>query len=332
MGSSGASVRSSFAAAWLLLGAAVASAAVPAVARADSVSDAKDLFARGRELRARADCAAALPLFRKAYALYPDGLGSLRNAAECEEGSGHFASARRAWLDLKRALLTHPDPKYEGWVKDADEAAARLAPKLASLTVAVNVVGPGGEAAPNEGVEVTVNGEKLAPALVGTPLERDPGRYDVRAVGPSVTRTDARVVDLVAGDAKRVALRVVVAQAAPEPAAAPPPSRPAVADSTDSGGARRTAAWLTVGVGAAALAGAGVSLIVRQSALGDLQSRCPGYASGPCDPSLQGTVDRGHTASTLVTVLGAVGLVAVATGVTLLVTGKPQPPRMAWSF
>ncbi|HEY8089995.1 MAG TPA: hypothetical protein VIF09_19170, partial [Polyangiaceae bacterium] len=50
----------------------------PAVALADPVADAKDLFTRGRELRTRGDCTGALPLFRKAYELYPAGLGSER--------------------------------------------------------------------------------------------------------------------------------------------------------------------------------------------------------------------------------------------------------------
>ena len=112
------------------------------------MADAKDLFTRGRELRVRGDCAQRGRAVRKAYELYPAALGSLRNEAECEESLGRFASARRAWVDLKRALLTNADPKYDGWTQDADQAAARLAPKLATLTIDVNVVAPGGEAAP----------------------------------------------------------------------------------------------------------------------------------------------------------------------------------------
>src|SRR5437867_2115144 len=94
--------------------------APPALASPET--DAKDLFARGRELRANNDCGSAAPLFRKAWTVYPQGLGSLRNLAECEEQLGHFASSRRAWLDLKRALITAPnDPKYDGWDKDSEE-------------------------------------------------------------------------------------------------------------------------------------------------------------------------------------------------------------------
>ena len=118
------------------------------MAQADPVSDAKDLFTRGRELRTRGDCAGAVPLFRKAYELYPEGLGSLRNLAECEESLGHFASSRRAWLDLEaRAPHDGRQEVRRAGTRTPIEAAARLAPKLATLTIDVNVVGPGGELA-----------------------------------------------------------------------------------------------------------------------------------------------------------------------------------------
>src|SRR5438270_653590 len=68
------------------------------IVRADAESDAKDLFARAHAMRKSGDCGGAVPLFRKAYAIYPKGLGSLRNIAECEEQIGHPASSRRAML------------------------------------------------------------------------------------------------------------------------------------------------------------------------------------------------------------------------------------------
>jgi hypothetical protein len=134
-------------------------------ARADAESDAKDLFARGRDLRTKGDCAAAVPLLRKAYKIHPSGLGSLRNVAECEEQLGHHASARRAWLDIKRALVTlPPDAKYDGWDREAETAAARLQPKIATVIVDVAVQSPTGEAPANDksGVELFVNGAPAA--------------------------------------------------------------------------------------------------------------------------------------------------------------------------
>ena len=114
----------------------------PNAAHADDAEDAKDLFAQGRQLRAHGDCTNAIPLFRKAYEVYPVGLGSLRNLAECQEALGHFASARSAWLDLGRALQQHPEPRYAGWAQDAERGAARTASKVATLTVEVTGTPP----------------------------------------------------------------------------------------------------------------------------------------------------------------------------------------------
>lgn len=312
------------------------------VAHADPASDAKDLFARGRELRAHEDCRGAVPLFRKAYAVYPDGLGSLRNAAECDELLGRFASARRAWLDLKRALLTHQDPKYEGWTQDADQAAARLEPKLATLTVDLKGIGAQGQPAPAGPVRVTLDDELLAPSLIGTALDRNPGRHLVRVTGEGVA-TQERAIDLVAGDAKHVAFTVRIQPVSDDtPAAVSTTSTP---DETreQPGGTRRTVSWVLIGVGAASLVGAGVSLAVRQSALGDLNDACPSHLG--CSPSVQETVSRGQTASTLVTALGVTGAFATTAGIVLLATGPSSGPRTglrvtptiggalaAWSF
>ena len=151
------------------------------LAWADAESDAKDLFTRGREFRAQGNCVEALKEFRKAVALFPSGLGSFRNIAECEEQLGHWASARRTWIDLKRALLTTQDRKYDGWQEEAEATAARLAPKIARLTVDVVVRGRQGEATATEksGVVVIMNGETLPASLLGTSLDRDPGTYRV---------------------------------------------------------------------------------------------------------------------------------------------------------
>jgi hypothetical protein len=90
-------------------------------------AEVNDLFARGRDLRARGDCAGAIAVFRKASEVYPSGLGSLRNIAECQGIGGQYASARRTWVDLRARLGSSPSPRYDGWSEDADVALARLA-------------------------------------------------------------------------------------------------------------------------------------------------------------------------------------------------------------
>jgi hypothetical protein len=312
----------------------LASLVMPSVARADPASDAKDLFSQGRDLRARGNCADAVGFFRKAAELYPAGLGSLRNLAECEEQLGHFASSRRSWLDLKRALITEDAHKYEGWSQDADQAAARLAPKIAKLTVDVNAVGPDGSAADPKAVDVTLDGEPLALTLLGTPLERDPGRHVVRAGGARVREPQQKALDLGAGDTARVALRVIVTPAKVDPndvvpAGSPaepatPAPTPADDDAEQARSKRRTIGWVAVGGGAALLVGAGVSLVVRQNALNQVDNQCP--LQKDCNPSLSSTQSQGATASILFDVLGPLGVVAAGVGAVLVITSKPASP------
>jgi hypothetical protein len=303
---------------WYLL---VASSLAAPVVRADEL-DAKDLFAQARGLRLQGQCASALPLFRRAYDVYPAGLGSLRNIAECEEEVGHFAAARRAWLDLQRALSTNDQTRYEGWDQDAALAAARLALKLGTLTIEVHAVGESGKPAQATGIQVSVNGEALTPDAVGRPLYRDPGQYVVRSEGAAPGVTRQRIVDLAAGEGKQVVLDVVV------PA---PPDREAMPSRTTT---PPTAAWIAMGVGAASLVGAVVAALERQSALGDLKAECGSTTA--CPPALndpeekskvQGIEDRGHGAATWVNVFAIVGIIGLSSGVVLYATARSRPPR-----
>lgn len=260
------------------------------------------------------DCGSAVPLFRKAWRIYPEGLGSLRNVAECEELLGHFASSRRAWLDLKRALLTsRDDPKYDGWDEDAEEAAERLKPKVATFVVDVYVRSAEGEALANDssGVEIFVNGESVGTTLVGTPLERDPGAYRIRAQMPAAKPVE-QIVHLAAGDNPRVTIRLA--------------RETAVRRVMVEGDAtQRTVGWIVTGASAAALLGSGVTFFLRQRALGEVDDACP--TRQRCPVGLRDTVDAGETMSALTSILLPVGIVGVGAGLVLVFTSEPPSAR-----
>jgi len=278
-------------------------------AHADAAADAKDLFEQGRKLRAAGDCASAVPLFHKAYDVYPAALGTLRNAAECEESLGRWASARRSWLDLKRATLFAHDARYRGWDEDARAAADRLAPRVPHLRVDVDAGGRGA-------ADVTVNGERLAPELVGTTLDRDPGHYVIRAhVGAGAPAEET--IDLATGDSRVV--RLVVA---------PPPTstfvRAVDVRPTSRGSAWTPAGWVALGVGLGAFVGMGIALGVRQDALSTLGEQCD-YQHVACSPSLEPVVSRGQAASATVTALAVGGGIAAGAGILMLVLGAVAP-------
>jgi len=296
---------------------------VSSVARAEPVADAKDLFARGRELRAHGGCAQAVPLFRKAYALYPSGLGSLRNVAECEESLGNFASARRAWLDLSRALLEHPASRYEGWADDAKQAAARLEPRVAHLTIEVpgNAL-PG--ASPGAGaVTVTVNGEPLPSDLFGMALERDPGRYVVAWSGAGVAVAREVVVVLASGESKRIAVpRAGGVNDLQTISERPGHDTPPAAAAGKGASWQEPAAWGALGIGAAGLIGLGVGLGLYQSNHDKVTTACPNLhcPTASAQQSIQGAENEGKTAATLVNIFAVVGAVGVASGIVLFAT------------
>ncbi|MFO0638904.1 MAG: hypothetical protein U0183_06810 [Polyangiaceae bacterium] len=303
----------------------LATVAVIAPSRAfgDAGADAQDLFVRARELRAEGKCADAIPLFRKANELAPGRLGSLRNMAECEESVGHYASSRRAWLELERGLLVTKDAtKYEGWAKDAAEAAARLKPLVAKLRVDVVVTRPSGEgpAQADDGASLTVNGEPVSPSLFGTVLERDPGQVTIVAKAPTATPVK-QVVTLTAGSSREVRMSLVLSS--PGVHTGPPP--PTFTTRTSP---YRTAGFVTLGVGVASLAVAGVTLGLRQGALSDLEDQCPGYARGPCPTSVAGIVSRGETASTLTTVFGLAGAAFAGAGLVMVLVSPDEKVRV----
>jgi hypothetical protein len=321
----------------IALGIAVSA---PSSARADSAADARDLFTQARDLRAHGDCAHAVTLFRKAYELFPGGLGSLRNFAECEEALGQFSSARGAWIELKQGVLASTDKKYEGWNNDAEQAIERLAPKLASLTIDVKVAGTHGETnLPADGVVVTVNGEAVATPLFGTTLEHDPGTYVVHAGGARVVEPVEKSVQLNPSDAQHVELDVVVATELPPPpiaAQAPlPVTSPSDATSPPPRDHRKTQkalGWTALGVGAAGIVGAGITLAMRQAAIASVKSICGGSDStcpGSERANVQSAVSRAQSTSTLFSVFGIVGLVGLGGGIVLLETVPSAPGTQA---
>lgn len=272
---------------------------------ADPPDDAKTFFAEGRRLRLAGDCAAAVVQFELAREAYPEGLGSLRNIAECQEEMGQTASARRSWWALRRDAMARPEPRYEGWQHDAETAYARLEGRVPKLVIVLE-----GDVA---GVEVTIDGRGLDAKLAGEPLERNPGthRVVVRRAGEVLHAGD---VQLRPAETERV--EVVV------PDAPLPPTAPTVEPAPGPSGLF-IGGLVGVGLGAASFMGAGVAVAMRQDALSDLDRQCPTYDTGLCASNsdadaIASTVARGQSASTATNVLLVVGGVTSAIGLSLL--------------
>jgi hypothetical protein len=271
-------------------------------------TESRTLFVSGRELRLAGNCAEAIPLFRRALETYPEGLGSLRNIAECEAELLRFASARRSYWDLRLAALQSTTSKYEGWDKEAEAEHAALGPKVAKVIVAFKGERP-------EGLVIRFNGKPFDPRLVGVEIEQDNGPLEVSVsfgAGPPLTKT----LQVTTGGRHMVEFDLAeLPRPAQQPTTRPPGGE------TRSGGLTPTQVGgiVALGVGGAGLVGTVVTSIMYSSSLSAVDDACPSREN--CDPQVQGDVDTGETAGILWNVFTATAIVGVGVGVTLLILG-----------
>jgi tetratricopeptide (TPR) repeat protein len=289
--------------------------------------DARTLFAEGRKLREAGNCEAAVVVFRRALEVYPEGIGSLRNIAECEEELGKYAAARRSYWSLRTAAMQTSEPKYAGWDTYANEAHARLAPKVARLTVKLT-----GEKL--ERVQLQIDGKPLDPRLVGVELEREIGVHAVEAhyggAAPVIEK-----VTLVGGAQETITLAIPVPAETPVKGGDTPPRKgngDIVKPPPEGSNTLRTAGFVVTGIGALSAIGMGIAIGVRGGALSEIEDACPDYETAACPAEVAGARDRGETSTTLANVLGGVAIAGVAVGITMIVVGSSQdePQRAAW--
>ncbi|MBL9020925.1 MAG: tetratricopeptide repeat protein [Myxococcales bacterium] len=297
---------------WLVFGAIVLSL-LPSAASAGE-AEARTLFAEGRQLREQGKCREAILAFKKSLETYPEGLGAMRNIAECEEELGRFAAARRTWRDLGLAVVRSGEARYEGWERHADEARARLEPRVPKLTVTLRGEG-----------RVLINGLPFDPRLLGTELEQDVGRVEL-VLEDTGAVPQSRSLALEEGQRYRVELqaRPAAAKGAAAPTTPPPARGPTRSEQGPSG--LMIGGIVSMAVGGAALAGMGVALGFYEGALSDVESACPDYENTPCRVDVTDSVDSGQAASAAVNVLAVAGGVGLATGVVLLVVDATSAP------
>jgi len=159
-------VRSSLVAVVVSLAASTASA--------DDKAAATKLFKEGRALASAGNFAEACPKFEAAAQLSHTA-GVRLNLADCYAKVGKTASAMAR---VKEALGIAEQAKDKKTIGIAHAQMTVLEPKLSYLTVVVSK----DNAAP--GLEVTLDGEKMAEGTLGTALPVDQGVHTVAASAP----------------------------------------------------------------------------------------------------------------------------------------------------
>jgi hypothetical protein len=202
---------------------------------------------------------AAIDGFRKADAKFHVPK-FLLYVARAQVKLGKLLDARATYRSiLDEKLPAYAPAEFFTAQADAKKEAAALEPKIPTVRVEVDGVPAGSKAT------VTIDGEALAPAEIGAPVQRDPGPHTV-VVSAAGRQAVQRTVTLREGGSESVIVEIGAAPA-PEhgaPTASASASVPSASSTGDAGAAPArsggvpTASFVLFGVGAAGLVVGGV--------------------------------------------------------------------------
>lgn len=297
-------------------------AMVPRSSRADADAErtAQQFFDRGIKARDEgkcqvipvgdaAKCRESVDAFRRAYALNPSGLGALRNLAYVERSLGLVTSAAHHFNELARKAPLDPKPERQQWAKFANEEAKALEPRAPHLVVKVPRDRPAD-------LKVYLDEEPFAEASWGASVDVDPGTHAIRAESPKVptfavsidvAERETRTIDVIFPVPTIVQPAVQVVTIAPATEEPLPQAAPVVPENRAEPVARKinVAPLVVTGIGALAL-GAG---FIAGIAAGDERDRACDSSTKLCEPGGLDSARSLATASTVLTVVGAVVVV-----------------------
>jgi serine/threonine-protein kinase len=288
----------------IVLALALATPALADPSAADAAT-ARKLFDDARKLMKKGDYATACPKLEEGVRLNP-GIGMRFNLASCYEGQGRTASAWSLYLDVAAAAKLAKQPERE---KEARKAAAKLEPKLSTLTITIEERVPG--------IEVKRDGTVVGDAALGTAAPMDPGPHTIEATAPEHDPWTTTIEIKPDKDKQTVSvpkLKKTYKPPPPPPPAAPPP--PGL-------GPTKTTALILGGAGVIGL-GVGIFFGARALSLNDQSDQhC---ADNVCDPEgfeLRTDARRWGSASSVAIIAGSVGVAAAA----VLWFTAPSPDR-----
>lgn len=261
----------------------------------------------------------ALDRFERAQALVRSPVHQLF-IARCLAHLGRLLEARETYVAITREPLP---PDAPAAVSDARSAAASELVILDARMpfVVIELAGEPGADPP----EVSMDGRRLPPALLGVPYPIDPGSHTWQArAGSRRSALESRVL----GEGSRQTITLVLA---PEPPAAAEPSRPApaAAPSADAAPGADSLPWgVIAGLGVGAVgAGVGTVFAIRK---GSLDSRIERTCRPEGCPGTRENLERERDANRagLVATVAFIGAGAgIATALTLIWLDASEPER-----
>ncbi len=179
----------------LLLGTATA-VAQPAGAQAEI------LFRQGRDLLAAGKIDEACRAFAESQKVEPT-VTTLTNLAGCYEQLGQLATAWGLFLDLERQTRAGTDATSTQLHSIAHDRAAKLEPRISTLTINVPA------ASQIDGLEISRGAEKIDPGMWNRSLPIDGGTYTITARARNAHEWSEQVTVAAEHDTKVVEIPVL---------------------------------------------------------------------------------------------------------------------------
>jgi hypothetical protein len=282
------------------------------------LSQARAKFQQGIELEHAGNWAGALSVFRE--------VGQVRmtpqvryHIATCEEKLGKLVVALGGYeLALSDAEGMQPE-----FIAEVEAAIAQLKGRIPKLVIQR---GEGADAA-----SIELDGVTLGNSSIGVETAVDPGPHTVSATAPGRARyTQTVTISETETHALSVTLEPLVTDAPPPPP--PVAEQPPVTEEPKL--KYGITPYILGGVGAASLITSGVFFYLNQSAVSDLEDRCPDHDCSKLEKdawsSAQDDYDSAKTKEVVAWVSGGVGVAALGAGVALyLLDHKPTQETVA---
>ncbi len=277
-------------------------------ARADNKSKADDLFKRAKKLLAEHKYAEACAKFEESYQLDP-GIGGELNVGKCYEEWGKLGHAYHAYVEAERQAKAASDPR-EGKIHDL---VAAIEPQVPRLVIHV----PAG--VDQAALSVSIDGQPVPSGDLAKPQLVDPGPKQVEYASGSVKKQ--KLVPVERGGASEVTLELpATTPEKPDKADKPDKSdnaKPVAAAPESPGHTQRIAGIAVGGAGVVGIAVASyLALSARSNYNSALSADCMGMKNA-CDPAGLTATHDARSRANIATVVGALGIAAVAGGVVL---------------
>ena len=250
---------------------------------------------------------AALALFRETLEATGSPNAGLY-VARCLRELGQLTDA---YQEMRRTLRSATEraateSRYAATRDAAKSELGVLETKVGRVTVSVEGA---------TGVEVTINGAKLAPEDVGQPVGVTPGAVTITATAPGKAPF-SREVRVAAGVQEKVDVAFTDVGTAPAPPSVPdaPPEK--------RGGEIRTAGFAVAGIGVVGVVVFAITGSMAKSKFSTIEDEC-GHTR--CvGAQCQDEIDSGKTLTTLANVGLVTGIVGIAAGGAMIAFGGPR--------